>query len=254
MSSNKAMIRFYFLLFFLSALLAYIVDLNGQFHFISLNSPWISNAFCFSILSSILAGIVVALVVEIRQYQLHKKHAQNILYTTASELYALISVQKACLTYYIVNNTVSIPNNICDECARQLIITHIHFLPSIDYSPFSSKDSIIISLGVFNGQINNIECSIRDLVDLQIAYNRTMISFLDNGDHQGSVTTSSSLMLNALQEAHDKLNKCLLMLNEFCCSFEKVDSKRFNWACSKKAVDDVSKKIEANPYYRPSGK
>lgn len=254
MSSNKAMIRFYFRLFLLSALLAYVVDLNSQFHFFSLNSPWISNAFCFSILSSVLAGIIVALVAEIRQYQLHKSHAQNSLYATASELYALLSVQKACLTYYIANDTVSIPNNIGDEHTRQPIITRIESLPSIDYSPFSTKDSIGKALGAFSRQIYNIESSVRDLVNLQIAYNRTTISFLENGDPQKPVTASSSLMMNALHEAHGKLSECLTLINEFCSSFEKADSKRFSWSCGKKVVDDMGKKIEVNPYYRPSGK
>lgn len=254
MSGNKAMIRFYFCLFLLSALLTYVVDLNGQLHFLSLNLPWISNAFCFSILSSVLAGIIVALIAEIRQYQLHKSYAQNSLYAIASELYALISVQKACLTYYIDNNTVSIPNNVGGEHARQPILTCIASLPSIDYSPFSNKDSIGKALGAFRTQVYNIESSVRDLVNLQIAYNRTTISFLENGDHQKTVTASSSLMMNALHEAYDKLSECLVLLNEFCSTFEKVDSKRFSWSCGKKVVDDMGKKIEVNPYYNPSGK
>ena len=46
MSDNKIMIRFYFGLFLVLALLAYTVDLNSQFHFVALNTPFISNLFC----------------------------------------------------------------------------------------------------------------------------------------------------------------------------------------------------------------
>ena len=41
MSDNKTMIRFYLILLVVSAALTYAVDLNGQFHFIKLNSPLI---------------------------------------------------------------------------------------------------------------------------------------------------------------------------------------------------------------------
>lgn len=101
MSDNKNMIRFYALLLVVSVLLTYLVDINGQLHFLSLNTPWISNNFCFAISSGIVTGLIVALAAEIRFYWLHKRQAQKTMYSAAFELYKLISMQKATLHYYI---------------------------------------------------------------------------------------------------------------------------------------------------------
>lgn len=72
MSDNKIMIKFYAFIFIVCVFLTYIVDLNEQIHFVKLDSSFISNSFCFAILSGILTGVIVALLIEIRQYLLHK--------------------------------------------------------------------------------------------------------------------------------------------------------------------------------------
>ena len=254
MSDNKAMIRFYAILLVVSAVLTYMVDVNVQFGFIRANSLFISNSFCFAILSGILTGVVVALAAEIRQYLLHKRDAINVLYSIASELYALISVQKASIKYYINNINASIPENIGGDFERQPILVRSSQLKTIDYVPYSKKDDIRLALKEFLKQLDMIECAARNLVDLQIAYNQTKISFYEKNDNQSKVTAESSIMLNALKEKHGVMKECLEVLNGFCSEFEKTDSKHFKWKSGKKAVDDMSIKIEKNAYYIPNPK
>ena len=254
MSDNKVMIRFYTFLLVVSAVLTYVVDLNGQLYFIKVNSLFISNSFCFAILSGILTGVIVALAAEIRQYLLHKREAVNALYTIASELYALISVQKASIKYYINNMTVSVPENIGGEFAQQPILFRSSQLKAIDYAPFSKKDDIWLALKDFVKQLGRIDSAARDLVDLQIEYNQTKMSFYEKHDNQSKVTAESSIMLNVLHEKHCAMKDCLVILSEFCSKFEKIDSKRFNWKNGKMAVDDMAVKIEENAYYNPAKK
>ena len=254
MSDNKTMIRFYAILLVASAVLTYMVDLNEQFYFIKVNSIFISNSFCFAILSGILTGVIVALAAEIRQYLLHKYEAAKALYTIASELYALISVQKASIKYYINNMHASVPENIGGEFARQPILVRSAQLKTIDYVPYSKKDDIRLALKGLMRQLDMIESTARNLVDLQIAYNQTKISFYEKNDNQSKVTAESSIMLNALHKKNSSMKECLDVLNNFCSEFEKIDSKHFKWTSGKKIVDDMSVKIEKNAYYIPNPK
>ena len=252
MSDNKTMIRFYSVLLVVFAALTYAVDLNGQFHFIQLNSPIVSNSFCFAILSGVLTGIIVALAAELRQYLLHKRQARNALYAVASEMYALISVQRAGLKYYINNQNSAIPENIGGDYAQQPILLRVSQFRSIDYSPFLKNDTIQISLKSFRKQIDLVETTARNLTTLKIAYNETQMAFWEKKDNESKVTASSLVMLNALHEEHNALKDCLVVIDAFCSAFEIIDNNRFNWKQGKKAVDDLGKKIEADVHFNPT--
>ena len=254
MSDNKIMIRFYFGLFLVLALLAYTVDLNSQFHFVALNTPFISNSFCFAILSGILTGVIVAMATEIRQYLLHKRQARNSLYAIVSELYALISVQKASIKYYINHQDISIPENIGGDYAQQPILTRVSQFRAIDYATFSKKDDVRIALKSFRKQIDMIESTTRNLVNLKIARNEVQITFLEKCDNRTKVTASSPVMLNALHKEHNALKECLISIDGFCSAFEKIDSEKFSWKQGKKAVDEISNKIQDNVYFKPEQK
>ena len=222
------------------------MDLNAQYGFVVINSPLVSHSFCFAILSGILTGVIVALAAEIRQYIMHKRQARSALYAIASELYASISVQKAGLKYYINNPDIPIPENIGDDFARQPILDRVIQFRAIDYNAFSMQDNIGFALKSFGHHLNLIERSIRSLTGLRIARNCVQLSFVENCDVKSKVTASLPLMLNALYEEHDALNDCLVAIDSFCASFERLDSVRFEWNCGKKVIDDMSKRIEVD--------
>ena len=198
MSDNKKMIRFYSLLLIISTLLTYLVDINGQLHFLSLNTPWISNNFCFAILSGIVTGLIIALAAEIRFYWLHKRQTQKTMYSAALELYELISRQKATLHYFINHPEAVIPKNIDSDSSQQLIQQYANYLNWVDYSVFAKKDPILVSYNTFRDHIATIERTARSLIKLRIAFNETEIGFLKKNANQSPVISSSSHMSNAL--------------------------------------------------------
>ena len=252
MSDNKKMIHFYSLLLIISTLLTYLVDINGQLHFFSLNTPWISNDFCFAILSGIVTGLIVALAAEIRFYWLHKRQAQKTMYSAALELYKLISMQKATLYYYIHHPDAVIPESIDGESRQQLIQKHVDCLNWVDYSVFAKKDPVLVSYNSFRNQIAAIERTARGLIKLRIAYNETELEFLKNNANRSPVTSSSPHMSNALQEHYCSLQDCLPSIENFCSSFEKLNKKQYFWTISKAIIDEVCEKIESDPHYSPN--
>ncbi len=252
MSDNKNMIRFYSFLLAISTLLTYLVDINGQLHFLRLNTPWISNDFCFAILSGIVTGLIVALAAEIRFYWLHKRQTQKTMYSAAFELYKLISMQKATLHYFINHPDAVIPESIDGGSRPQLLKQYVDCLMWVDYSVFIKKDSVFLSYNSFRGKITNIERTAQRLIELRIAYTETEIELLKNNANRNPVTASASHMLNALQKHYYSLQDCLPSIENFCSSFEKINPKQYFWTISKAIIDEVCEKIKSDPYYSPN--
>lgn len=246
MSDNKIMIKFYAFIFIVCAFLTYIVDLNEQIHFVKLDSSLISNSFCFAILSGILTGVIVALLVEIRQYLLHKRQARNALYVLTLNLYGAIYQQKAWFTYYINHKEARIESNIGHNYIQQVILTYIAQLKMGDYNTFSKRDKFKISYTLFHQQVDEIEGLVRKFFELQIIYNQVKISSLKSRDISGDVTTSSVEMCQALQEKKKELENCLVLVENFGIVFEEIDKKNFYWTKAKKKIDAMAKKIEAD--------
>ena len=94
MSSNKTIIRFLCILAIVSLVLSYIVQLNIELGFYLPDSPWISNDFVFTVLTGVFASVVVALLLEIRQYQLNKAASEARVFYDSTILYAQLAVVK----------------------------------------------------------------------------------------------------------------------------------------------------------------
>ena len=135
---------------------------------------------------------------EIRQYLLHKRQARNSLYAIVSELYALISVQKANIKYYINHQDISIPENIGGDYAQQPILARVSQFRAIDYATFSKKDDVRIALKSFRKQIDMIESTTRNLVNLKIARNEVQITFLEKCVIITSTNNFQKLFLHSL--------------------------------------------------------
>lgn len=244
MSDNKIMIKFYAFIFIVCVFLTYIVDLNEQIHFVKLDSSFISNSFCFAILSGILTGVIVALLIEIRQYLLHKRQARNVLYVLTLNLYGTIYQQKAWFTYYINHRDSVIESNIGHNYIQQVILTYCAQLKTVDYNTFSKRDKLKAPCDLFYQQVCEIEGLVRNFLELQIIYNHVKISFLKNGDISGGVTTSSLEMCQVLQEKKKELENSLVLVENFGRVFEEIDKKNFSWTKEKKKIDEIAKKIE----------
>lgn len=254
MSDNKTMIRFYLGLFLIVALLTYAVDLNSKFHYIVLNSPLISNSFCFSILSGILTGVAVALFAEIKQYCLRKRQARDTLYVVALKLYNLLIIQKAGIVYYIKHPVEVIPKNLCGYQVQQPIYSCISQFGMIDYNTFGKNDNINLALKNFSKRMFFIENTVRNFTNISIAYNEVEIENIKKHTCIGKVTSESVIMSNALQKGIKELENCLSAIDDFCSAFEKIDNKCYRWNHSKAIASELEKQIEQDVYYSPCGK
>lgn len=138
MSSNKTIIKFLCILAIVSLVLSYIVQLNIELGFCLPDSPWISNGFVFTVLTGVFASVVVALLLEIRQYQLNKAAAEVRIFYDSTILYAQLAVIKYNLLRIrehpedmVSPESISMPVSICRQIKESL--------KSVDYSPIIKR-------------------------------------------------------------------------------------------------------------------
>lgn len=61
----------------ISVLIAYLISINMEIGFITLNSPWISNEFCLAVCSGIFTGALVSTIYDIKAYEYERKTVEK---------------------------------------------------------------------------------------------------------------------------------------------------------------------------------
>lgn len=157
MNTNKHMIQFYGWLSLLSLTGTYLISLNEQLDLIQSSIIGLSNSFCFAITSGIFTGVLVALAIEVRQYQLSKHELQVELYKKASELYSKVNVCCKFIDHLIACDEILSPiegseiRKLNEDCLE---------LAAIDYVPFLKRDKVFGAYCNFSSQMGFIHQSI----------------------------------------------------------------------------------------------
>lgn len=106
-----------------------------------INSMWVSNNFLFSIFSSLLTGVVIALFMEVTQYQIHKNAARKDLYQHIVLAYSYIKTFSKKLNEQRNHPDLVMPSNMVDlymPPARKSINGFIY----VDYNTFLKSDAL----------------------------------------------------------------------------------------------------------------
>lgn len=104
-----------------------------------INSIWVSNNLLFSIFSSLLTGVVIALFMEITQYQIHKNAARKDLYLHIVLAYSDIKTFRKKLKEQRNRPDLVMPSNMVDlyvRPARDSINSFIY----VDYNTYLKSD------------------------------------------------------------------------------------------------------------------
>lgn len=248
------MIKFYSALLFISLIITYIVSINKELKFIAIDSPYISNEFCFAIASGILTGLIVALAAELRQYYLNKQAALNMIFYTLVGIYGIAGNQKAALTYFLNNPEEIIPQNMSKTNSNELVKIKLDQINFTDYSPFSEKDNLFKAIKDFKNNIYTIEKYVNKLSNIDICRNNIQIEQLENGILNGSVNSSYNTMKKTLTEVIKNHEEILMIVDNTCSIFYNKNQKKFNWKEKKEIANAFFKNIEKNAYYIPDEK
>lgn len=154
MSTNIKIIKFLSVIAILTIAITYVIHLNIEFGFFVLNTPWISNNFVFTIFSGAFASVVIALMMESRQYALNKVHAKNQIFGESILLLSHLYIVKDTLLRVKEqpNSTISPDVFICSVTQCEHYIDSLH---NIDYHPIIKSDKFVGNLEELYGLIDN---------------------------------------------------------------------------------------------------
>lgn len=152
MDSNIKIMRFLAITAIASFLITYMVHLNMEFRFLVLNTSWISNNLMFSIFSGAFASVVIALLLEIRQYKMNKVKEENQIFYDATILFSQFTILKYTLlrikeqpNSIISSDAITMPVSQCEQ-----IISSLH---NVDYHSILKSDKLAMNLKEMNDMI-----------------------------------------------------------------------------------------------------
>ena len=117
------------------AIIAYIVSVNMEIHFINLRAQWISNEFVLAISSGIFTGFFVMMLCEIYKYIQVKRTTEDFMFFQGMYLYQALLMEKQDIEEYLANPGVAISGNFLGESARK-IQCEVDALDRTDYATF----------------------------------------------------------------------------------------------------------------------
>ena len=113
-------------------IITYLISLNMENHFITLNAKWISNDFLFAIVGGVFASLVVVLVCELIRYRQLKLVTENALLVYLGSLYGQFLIIRSNCKRVLNNANIVSDNLIQSTCDNATIITDS--INGIDYN------------------------------------------------------------------------------------------------------------------------
>jgi len=127
MSTSIKVIKFTSILSIIFLVITYLITVNIESRFISLNAIWISNNFLLTVFGGVFASTLVVLFCEINKYLIDKKNTENQLFFQTLYLYqSLFLMQHNILDFHSRPDT-QIPENVFDN-TTQMIKSQVCYL------------------------------------------------------------------------------------------------------------------------------
>lgn len=196
-------------------ILTYIVSVNMEYGYISVNSKWISNNFLFAILGGIFTGLGVTLLMEYRHYGLNKNNAKCICFTNILSLYAQLQFY-----YYNLRRAKDENMIITDSLIDvKLIDQNSQMIRNVDYVPIIN-DKLVSFINDFNTEyIRSINSLILDSSFLTQAILKDKIENEKSYGQKGNITCQSP---NTKKVVDILMSKSFLLIEEVGCYAQKV--------------------------------
>ena len=230
MSTSIKVIKFTSILSAVFLVTTYLITVNIENSFISLNTIWISNNFLLTVFGGVFASTLVVLFCEINKYYIDKKNTENQLFYQALYLYQALFLMWHNILDYQSHPTEPIPKNIFDN-TTQMIKSQVCYLRTVDYSCIKKdnviekrlisfkKDTYIKFSSVENG-INLIRCAILE----EIIDNR-----IQDRNNPYYITSSNARVAKVLSKQMGNLAPLLEGIGEFLKIIDDNCNNRYNW-------------------------
>ena len=247
MSSSVRTIRLTILLSILFVSLTYLITVNMEIGFVSINSGWISNNFFLTVFGGAFGSTVVVLICELHRYWILKKETELKIYGILYSILAEIIVSNNSLRTYLQNTDFPVHEKTLDT-NRERALAAISTLETIDYRPFFKDNKFWSTLSGFSQEsFQRIKQFISDEQFLNIAVLKDQLEMLKNsvsGDVTAKCTNTGKTLGILLKNGE----RCAADLKALFDRLDSIRNGRFKWSESKQKIESFQKVLGLNEY------
>ena len=138
MSTNVSTIKRLLWILLGISILTYLISINMENHFISVNSKWLSNDFLFAIAVGIFASLVIVLICEIIHYKQMKIAVENAMLMYFGNLYGQFLIIRSTCHRALNSKEIVSDNLILPTCNNASMIADS--IQGIDYTLFCKNN------------------------------------------------------------------------------------------------------------------
>lgn len=241
MTPIKKTIDYLLILGLIFLLLSYLISVNKEQVFFTINSMWMSNDFLFACFSGIFASVTVLLATEIYKYFQTKRGIEQFLFTQLAFLYGQLQIADRNI-HKIQSNDEEVSCNLFDYLTFY-IQNILPQLRSIDYNPIikTNHTNVIrqVIFRLFSKQIADLDTLGRECIYLPMAINTDKIDYLKMGIQnpivKASSPTTSKVLLALQKEIKVNMNRLQIDISEI----NAVCNNRFHWAETEQNISSV---------------
>lgn len=247
MSSSVKTIRLTILLSILFVLLTYLITVNMELGFVSINSGWISSNFFLTVFGGAFGSTVVVLICELHRYWILKKETEIKIYSTLYSILAEIIVSNNSTRTYLQNTDLPVPEKTLDA-NRERVLAAISTLEAIDYRPLFKKNIFWLELTRFSQEAyQKVKQFISDEQFLNIAVLKDRLDMLKRGV-SGDVTAKCPNTGKTLEILLKNGVSCAEDLKALFDCLDSIRSGEFKWSESKQKIESFQTVLGLNEY------
>lgn len=142
MSDNIKVIKFTAISSVVFMLITYLITVNMEIQFFTLNTVWFSNNFALTSCGGIFASFFVVFLCEVQKYLSMKSSVEAYLFYHATYLYAALFYMQQNIREYRENKEYIVPDNFLDMRIA-MVQTELSLLQSTDYCTFKAHNKLV---------------------------------------------------------------------------------------------------------------
>ena len=219
---------------FLFLIMTYLVSVNIESCFISVDSVWISNNFLLTLLGGVFTSMLVVALCEVQKYLSAKANTEQYLFSHGFYLYLALVQMKANATGYLNHQELQVPKNLFNQ-SIMMIQGEMNALENTDYATFKHKqDTLMYEHGKLQADtLQKLQPLLLSGNRLEIAIIKEKIDDLKGETHytgaQKVITSSRDRVKHVLNAEVDRLSVAISLIDQYLEKIDKYCGNRFRW-------------------------
>lgn len=215
--------------------ITYLISLNMENHFITLNAKWISNDFLFAIAGGIFASLVVVIVCELIKYQQQKFATENALLIYLGNLYGQFLIIRSNCKRALNNKDIVSDNLIQSTCDNAAIVADS--INGIDYALISKTNKVRDMLIQFKtDKYITIKMILINFAFLKMAILEDGKDLISQGK-QSLVTSDCRNTNDTLNKIISQTSTTLTYLDQIITQIDDELENKYQWQTKKQALN-----------------